>query len=524
MNNNKPKNNSFKNFIKSKILTKTFGYSALAVLGTVALTGALVHKYSGRAKYKPSFYNYQSYIDDDSKRVINENFTFKEFEEIQHFTKSILTNKAAGGIGNDAQAVQLIRDGKLRKIDYAKMFNDPKYKDREKVLELLSDTVKEHIKSYDKFLTKDQCIESDGTVAKEDKHLIDYFAPYFSQDMVVAYNPQKVLKLNYNDAYYHAKITAHEQAIQEHLLKVSENKGEFRLIDIMKALTLKGYNYWEATYAMRDNMIYGSAYVKDPVKGYIDDHATGKGSTPDKPNWYKEHIDHFVELFQHGTNYSIRDTEHVVFNGDGQWLLNNLINPTTKTNAGLIYNGDALDAYFSEDNFENKVQQGTLRFFRPKINLLLVDGLVISENTSDHFADLIYESAHKSFLSGVERNDWNNGPKWVKKIDPKNGEDISEFENIEEYKSLLTFDHVGYTPAWKNLYNYVKDNYFDKVKEEKQKNYIASLYEIGKEQKIYGSDDTTIKATYEVKHFPIEPESKKTQAEIKVYYDTKLKS
>lgn len=514
MNNNKAKNNKFKTFLKTKILTKTFGISALAVVAAAALVGTLSYKYSNKNNFKPSFYNYQSYIDPDAKAKINENFNFKEFDEIQHFTKAILTNKAAAGIGNDSQAVQLIREGKLRKIDYVKMFGDPKFSDRNEVLKLLTETVKNHVESYNKYLTKDQCTNADGSQATEDRHLIDYFAPYFSQDMVVAYNPAKVLNLKKDDPEYQNKINAHQQAMQNHLInEIENNKGEFRLIDILKTLKANKYEYWEATNAVRDNMIYGSAYIYDANKGFVDDHATGKGTSKDKPNWYKEHIDHFVELFNDGTGYSVRDTKHVNFNGDGQFLLNNLIDPTSNTCAGLIYNGDAVDAYFSEDNYDT-VPQSTIRFLRPKVNLLLVDGLVISENTSDYFTDLIYKTAHESYFGGVEKDNWINGPKW--------NNTTEEWDNTEGYESFTTFDFVGYTPAWKSQYEFVKNNYFV---DDAYPQYIASLYEINKEQTIFDVDNKTpLTKKYDVKHFPIEPESKQTMAEIKVYYDTKLKS
>ncbi|SGA22905.1 Uncharacterised protein [Mycoplasmopsis arginini] len=55
-------------------------------------------------------------------------------------------------------------------------------------------------------------------------------------------------------------------------------------------------------------------------------------------------------------------------------MLNHLIEPKEgRSDSAVIYNGDALDAYYSKDNFAS-VEDGLIRFIRPKYNYLLMDG------------------------------------------------------------------------------------------------------------------------------------------------------
>lgn len=46
-----------------------------------------------------------------------------------------------------------------------------------------------------------------------------------------------------------------------------------------------------------------------------------------------------------------------------------------------MYNGDALDAFYSEDNFQS-VESGLIRFIRPKNTYMLMDNWIISKSLS----------------------------------------------------------------------------------------------------------------------------------------------
>ncbi|MGV2393808.1 UNVERIFIED_CONTAM: hypothetical protein O8I53_13180 [Campylobacter lari] len=100
------KESKLKYFFKTKIFTKTFGISAFALGGIALVSGAIAYK--AHHKFKPVFYNYQSYLDKNIEERLNQSFDFKEFDTINEFTKAILTHKTIAGIGSDSQAANLI--------------------------------------------------------------------------------------------------------------------------------------------------------------------------------------------------------------------------------------------------------------------------------------------------------------------------------------------------------------------------------------------------------------------------------
>ncbi|PPJ44556.1 hypothetical protein C0075_25890, partial [Rhizobium sp. KAs_5_22] len=74
-----------------------------------------------------------------------------------------------------------------------------------------------------------------------------------------------------------------------------------------------------------------------------------------------------------GTGFDIKDNKHISFIGDGLEIVNNIINPTRPdVNVAIMYNGDAIDAYYGSDNFPDVVEDGEIRSIKPKHNLLLV--------------------------------------------------------------------------------------------------------------------------------------------------------
>lgn len=54
-------------------------------------------------------------------------------------------------------------------------------------------------------------------------------------------------------------------------------------------------------------------------------------------------------------------------------LADHLIEPKQKRfDAAILYNGDALDAYYSDDNYKS-IKSNMIRFIRPKENFMLLD-------------------------------------------------------------------------------------------------------------------------------------------------------
>ncbi|MEA4115595.1 hypothetical protein VBM87_02260 [Mycoplasma sp. 744] len=568
-----------------KIFSKNFAYF-LAAIGTIGtLSGALAYKYS--SSFKPSFYNYKQYISDENKEIIEQEFDYKEFDTLNQFTNAILTNKAVAGIGSDSQVVNLIKNNKLQKIDFKKIFpeifeNQSNKELKDILKELYTDVVWEHLVSYDQDLLTD----INGNEFEDGpRHLWEYFVPYFAQDMVVAYNPTKLFaKLNkfgndynYKDfdfrKYYELDQEIHNKLNEERKNDNSWEKGSYSLYSILKVLKEMGFSKLEATDSVRDNMIYGSAYRFDNKENrYVNTFATGKGenfgkidqietfvaefkrhldsnsiknqnlSTKDQfvnsledfvqsqvrgPKSYKELIDQFENIFKNALNYSLNDI-NINFIGNGLELVDKIIDPNTDIEAGIIYNGDAFDAYLANDN-NDAVNDGVIRFIRPRDNLLLVDGLIIVANTDEQTTNKIYELAKNSIFEGIADNKWD------------------ETENKMELGSLNNFDYIGYTAAYKKLVDYLKENYFNDIfdeekpedkynisdLEEKQwkqivdyeRNYLSRLFDINSQFTVFnpGTNELKLDKSYNVIHHDIKPVSQKTLTEIERYWNLKIK-
>ncbi|QDF64924.1 hypothetical protein [Mycoplasma nasistruthionis] len=254
---------------------------------------------------------------------------------------------------------------------------------------VLSKQVWDHLSSYDKVL------EVDYLGKTINAHLWEYFFPYYIQDMVVAYNVKKTpiddAKKDENDAI--------------DLSKYQDQPGyEGETNSIINALKIVKDNIknksWIITDAIRDNMLYGSSYWLKADGQRTSADFTGEVTD----ETYKSLIDSFTNLIQDGTGYSAKDSKHITFNGDGLEVLETLVNPTRNdVAAAIMYNGDAIDAYYAEDNFPNndKVADGDIRVIKPKQNILLVDGFILSSANSNADNDAYIEAARESFLDNL---------------------------------------------------------------------------------------------------------------------------
>ncbi|WP_051617785.1 hypothetical protein [Mycoplasmopsis iners] len=567
---------NFWNKLKGFFLNKTFLYSAVGVAVVGVLAASLTYKYSH--KFKPSFYNYKQYINDGDdvshKRRINQDFDFKEFDTLNQFTNAILTNKAVAGIGSDSQAVTLIKKGKLEKLDFKKLFpkafeSNPDASLEEVLKSIYTEGVWNHLASYDDELLTDE----NGKAYEQPLHLWEYFLPYFAQDMVVAYNPAKLnLKNQKHGAEYDFKATStlekkiYDKLMEERPEDKSWEAGSFSLYSILKVLKEEGFDNLEATDAVRDNMIYGSAYRLDKnANKYVSIYATGKGQNFNKVNDpnklielfkkhvedekakgnnfetsdkmieelemfanqqtsgasnYQELIDQFESLIKNATGYALNSSK-INFIGNGLELVDKIISPQSEIQMGIIYNGDTVDAFFGNDNNSN-VRDGELRYLRPKDNLLLVDGLVIVKGTSDEVKNKVYSAARDTFIQGIGDGTWDS------------------VEDKLELGSVLNFDSVGYTPVFKKVVEYVREEYFKSIEEwEKPDNftdeewakhieyeikYVNNLFDIKDHYTVWNplNPDEEITA-YNVHHYDIKPVDQKTLTEIETYWNLKIK-
>lgn len=132
---------------------------------------------------------------------------------------------------------------------------------------------------------------------------------------------------------------------------------------------------------------------------------------------FSSSIDGFIELVRDSTGKSLFDTKTNVLISDGLEVVKRLLDPSGDLDVALVYNGDALDAYYYEDNFPQLEERGDyprIRFVRPVDNMILLDAVVISSNLTDSESNTLLENLRETVYSGFElktRVDIENGLK-----------------------------------------------------------------------------------------------------------------
>ncbi|WP_322958214.1 hypothetical protein RRG49_01650 [Mycoplasmopsis felis] len=474
-----------------------FGASLL-FLSTIFITTLTLKK---NKSFKPSFYNYKSYMSDDNIEHLNNTFDYKEFDEINQFTNALINNKAAAGIGSDFLAAELANKGLISKLDYSILLNLPelknylKYddylkefnelniqlkntKDQEqkaslnnkilKIQQNLNDSkkAKELIKQYIKLTLRPEIWNHLNSYNLNDNNeLWEYFYPYYSQDMVIAYNIKKV-SINPENLDENQSIDISKYI--DKFINTEPNKeiiqNPYSIINLLKIISENGYDKWVITDAVRDNMLYGSSYWPLP-NGRTNEKFTGIVQEEDnnsKP--YEILIDSFVDLIKDGTGFDIRNNKHITLKGDGLEIVNDLINPNRPDiNAAIMYNGDAIDSYYGSDNFPNQVEDGEIRAIKPNQNILLVDGLVLSnklnQETKDDFMHNI-STGYYSYLSKV-----------IQKYKSIFNQDLKQ--NFDNLQNKLVENHIieiwkdfkteELSEQWNDLNNDVIINFVNKI-------------------------------------------------------------
>ncbi|WP_322961139.1 hypothetical protein RRG43_01480 [Mycoplasmopsis cynos] len=398
---------------RNKILLSVGAIVGISVLCAIAVTKITT-------KFKPSFFNYKSYMSEQNINKINETFDYKEFDEINEFSNALINNKAAAGIGSEFLAAELVKKHLIGKIDYSVLLNLPELSGyleydslNEKIKQNKFTNEQEKAKIIAKFnIVKQKKIKIKQLVKlslrkeiwnhinkyklQNNDELWEYFYPYFSQDMVIAYNIKKVpLKKSNN-------YGAIDFSKYKNKFKNNDIKDPLAIINVLKILSENNYDKWYITDAIRDNLLYGSAYWPLP-NSRTEKNFTGNVSNADDNNnqVYKILIDSFADLIKDGTGYEIKDNKHITFKGDGLEIVNDLINPARPdVNASILYNGDAIDAYYGSDNFPNVVGDGEIRGIKPKQNILLLDGYVVSSGLAKENASKYTKTVSQSIFSG----------------------------------------------------------------------------------------------------------------------------
>ncbi|WP_044285781.1 hypothetical protein [Mesomycoplasma ovipneumoniae] len=433
--------------------------------------------------FKPVVYNFESYISDFGRDVINKDFNYREFGDVSEFTKAIEDNRTIAGVGSDFQIARLAQKGLLQKIDYSKLFPNWELtkvfqkpqnyasfslaqkqefinKKRAAFEEMFRPEIVEHVDKYDQFMKdaydpqKNLDTDNDGI---QDRFW-EFFIPYYTQDKVIAYTigDYDVDGKRKNLRKFQGNWSAEQkQQIQEKGLKFEDQS----LSGIGKTLRKNGYSFFEWTEAMRDNLLIGA----EKTNQY------GQILTEDN---YKSFVDGFIDYIGEISGFDYFNLRHNVFKTSGLDLANSVIDPSLNQDVGFLYNGDSLDAHYSKDNYEELEEENTIAIIRPKNNLTLLDGWIILKDTSPELTDKIYNSLYEGIYKGEDFDleeivqkakvevdfDFVQNSE-TEKFEPKKGKGF--YFDYESIPFLANFDYINYTPTFKKSFKFFKKFYFN---------------------------------------------------------------
>ncbi|EXU60996.1 hypothetical protein [Mesomycoplasma ovipneumoniae] len=433
--------------------------------------------------FKPVVYNFEAYISDFGRDVINKDFNYREFGDVSEFTKAIEDNRTIAGVGSDFQIARLAQKGLLQKIDYSKLFPNWELtkvfqkpqnyesfslaqrqefinKKRAAFEEMFRPEIVEHVDKYDQFMKdaydpqKDLDTDNDGI---QDRFW-EFFIPYYTQDKVIAYTigDYDVDGKRKNLRKFQGNWSAEQkEKIQEKGLKFEDQS----LSGIGKTLRKNGYSFFEWTEAMRDNLLIGA----EKTNQY------GQILTE---NNYKSFVDGFIDYIGEISGFDYFNLRHNVFKTSGLDLANSVIDPSLNQDVGFLYNGDSLDAHYSKDNHEELEEENTIAIIRPKNNLTLLDGWIILKDTSPELTDKIYNSLYEGIYKGedfdleeiVQKAKVEVAFSFVQnsqteKFEPKKGKGF--YFDYESIPFLANFDYINYTPTFKKSFEFFKKFYFN---------------------------------------------------------------
>lgn len=428
-------------FIKNKI----FWTFILLVSVISTFIGVLIYK--AQNPYKPAFFNYSSYISEKTREEMEKTFTYKEYGTVLEFKNALEKEQAAAGILPASEAARLVKEDRIRKIDFNSVFNlegDKRLQNPNDVKKFLQNIVTpitwKQLESYDEYLKNTL---NKKTNKNEDRHLWEYFVPYYSQEYVIAYSSHK------NDG------------------KLLEGVNDYELswFDILSKLKELGYQNIVIVNDLRNNTVLGTTRLLSKNKADVFLENKGKLTLED----YADQLDSFQKLVEESLDVKITQHDKVLFESDGSKLLDKLIVTDSNVNIGILFNGDGLDAFFSEDNNKD-VAEGSVRIIKPKESIITLDGITISSSVSDQEAHEYFAALNKliyhyeKFINYDDFEDYSKLEEYLEQHKKSEENDEGVSEEVIDYDALgftSNFDFINYTPVYKIEYNYFLDNYFE---------------------------------------------------------------
>lgn len=395
--------------------------------------------------FKPSFYTYSSYADSETVKNINKHYTYKEYGTAKEFEYYFSNNKAISGVTSDYLIINLINSGKVapirKDIEQINKFPEGLWDS------FWSDEAIDQMNYYNSYI--DQEILKNKYPEYGQNYIFkfsDFVVPYFINDRLIAFDTKKVmngLNLGINPLEFQ-KIPTLEEALK----KLSEINDNIKI-------------QW--TKNEMENVAMGST-INNPESEW-DTKITNKNS--------ETLLNNFAQIVQKGTGASMSDVKRNIFDNDSDIILNNLINPTSKIKSAIIYNGDALDAYYGNDNFKEIIDGDRVRIIRTKYTLRILDCFIVTSSISNKERKVLLENFNQTLFNGMFYSE--------KKL-----EEINQIKNVYEMNGIMRiFDYVNYTPAAKGPEQYIYNNYF--LDDDGQQDEIArDIYKVSVTNEVLG--------------------------------------
>lgn len=427
--------------MKYKFSKKSILYTSLCI-STVAISATVLSiKLSN--PYKPAFYAFSSYVDNETSKEISKNYSYKEYGSVNEFEYAIENNKAIAGITSDYAIINMIKKEQIAPIS-KKIAKIAKI---ENIWEYFTEATINQMDWYNKFIDNQTQNKLQNKYKNEygENYVFtfkDFVVPYFLNEKIIAYDTKKLFNktnLEKDPLGINNDLNNLENTLKLIKTKATQNNVKTK---------------FQWTKNEMENVVYGSEYNNEVFSTQITEEN------------YQKLLNNFSNIVKNGTGDLMSNNSVNIFDADSDIILNNLINPASKINIAFLYNGDALDAYYGHDNF-NEVDDGDrLRVIRPKNNIRILDAFVVSSSINDQqminlleiFNDLVF----------------NNMFKTKNEIEMK-GDDVYKEKGI-----MKIFDFVNYTPAARGAYEYIKDNYFYNEKIGKDDEIAKDIFQIEK--------------------------------------------
>ena len=146
--------------------------------------------------YRPAFYLFAGYLDEQTKRDIDGRYSVKEYGDVNEFDFAIANQKATAGITSDYLIVNLINEGKIAPISQEMRrlnggLSPTTY------LDFFTDEAQQQMQAFDQFITPTTQLRLQRQYPDYGPNyqfkFSDFVVPYFMNDQVYAFDTNKIL-------------------------------------------------------------------------------------------------------------------------------------------------------------------------------------------------------------------------------------------------------------------------------------------------------------------------------------------